>query len=170
MISGRPNFLLGLVAATIFGGCCPDVRERPLSEVDLADTRAVAAIGKQLGARDQTAFITYALVHWPGSNSYCGHPLLDSASPPRTVGEAIESTLRFEERLAATRREEANAKTGSARVAERNQLLIDRYEALLLKKHMLSASAGAEAGHRAEIPAIDREMDRIRRERRQLAL
>ena len=165
---GGPNFLLGLAIATTFAGCSPDVRERPLVEVDLANSRAVAAIGRHLGVRERTAFTTYALVHWPGSKFYCGSPLRLSASPPRTVGEAIESTLRFEERLAARRSEERDEKTRSVRLEKQDRKLIDRYEALLLKRQMLATAAETNVGDRAEIAAINDQMDRLQHERRQL--
>ncbi|MGX7953809.1 hypothetical protein ACWPM1_14755 [Tsuneonella sp. HG249] len=156
------------IAAAICAGCGLDVRERALADIDLSDQSAVAAIGRQLPAREQTAFLTYALVHWPGSKSFCGKPMKVAGLAPATVGEAIAETIAFEAKLAVTRREATRPLAGVARAVERNRMLLDRYEELLLRRQMLAT--GDTPGRDAALGALDREIEQIKNRRGQLAL
>lgn len=156
-----------MVAASVScATCSPDVRDRDLSTIDLADAVAVATIGRQLDSRDRTAFITYALVHWPGSKSYCGRAVAHKSRPAQTVGDAVATTLAFESQLAITPQAAARRLKIPDQIEE-NRLLIDRYEALLLQKQMLG-NHPTGPDRKAKLARIASEMERVRLQRQRL--
>lgn len=96
---------LPLLFALLLACCGTDVRNVPLSDVDLSDMRAVRQLSRTLNPPERLALITYAAAHGNGSAD-CGadHESRDTA-PPRTIGDAITVTL---SRIASTRIDPAN--------------------------------------------------------------
>lgn len=159
--------LLVVAAATIVSGCNQDVRSRPLATIDLSNLETVAAAGRKLPERERGALVTYALLHWPGSKSYCGSPIDQHQKAPSTVGEAIQVTFDFEKSLEATR-QAALMKSPVELAAAQDQMLIDRLEALTLDRQRLALGAGDSSPERRRAAAIDREIEAVKRQRQEL--
>ncbi len=88
-MAGHVFIRISIPLALLLAGCTQDVRDRPLDEIDLADTAAVRQIGRELSSADSLAFTTYAALH-ARSGGLCGNRRGDG-KPPETVGEAIEA-------------------------------------------------------------------------------
>jgi hypothetical protein len=146
--------------------CNASVGDMPLAGLDLNDAGVVGQIARQLPDRERTAFKTYALLHWPGSKTYCGRPIAPSARVASTVGEAITQTLEFEAELAATRlASQAEPASDADRLRERRTDLTDRIENLVLKRDALYVRLGAAARTSREADLLEQEMQRMQAQR-----
>jgi hypothetical protein len=146
--------------------CNASVGDMPLAGLDLNDAGVVGKIARQLPDRERTAFKTYALLHWPGSKTYCGRPIAASAHVASTVGEAVTQTLEFEADLAKTRQaSQAEPASDADRLRERRMRLTDRIESLVLKRDALHVRLGAAAGTSREASLLEQEMQRLQAQR-----
>ena len=155
--------IMAAAAMAAIASCNAPIGDMPLAGLDLNDARVVGKIARQLPGREQVAFKTYALLHWPDSKNYCGRPIGQSGRKAATVGEAVMQTLKFEADLARTREaSRAGAVSQMDRLRERRTHLTDQIEQLVLKRDVLYARLGAETQTSREAKLLDQEMRQLR--------
>lgn len=146
--------------------CNAPVSDTPLAGLDLNDARVVGRIARQLPDRESLAFTTYALVHWPGSKTYCGRPIAQSERVAGTVGEAVSQTLEFEAALEKTRQaSRAEPTSRLERAREQRTLLTDKIEQLVRKRDVLYARLGESARTSPEAKQLEQEMQQLQSQR-----
>ena len=158
-----------LAVSLLLGGCAVPARDVELAGLDLNDRQVLRSLGQGLKERERGALATYALLHWPGSKSYCGQPAFNRAHQPATVGEAIAVTLAFDQRLAAKRSAERSADTPRERQVARERQLVDAFDQLTLDRDRLQASALEPGAKARRLQVIDEELEANRQSRRALA-
>lgn len=139
--------------------CSAPISDMPLAGLDLNNARVVDQIAGQLPASQRATFVTYVLVHWPGSKNYCGHAISRSGQTAKTVGEAIKQTLIFEI-------DEANIKQSpqvkpTSRVdqlQERDLRITDQIEEIVLRRDALYTRLGRAARRSHEQDSLEQEM------------
>lgn len=163
------RWIVGLAGAVALGGCAVSPREVALSGQNLNDPRTLASLTNDLPQDQRAAFATYALLHWPGSKSYCGQPVFGKDRLPATVGEAIDQTIGFERALEQKRLAEKTPGSFFEQKAIEEKHLIDAFDQLTLDRDMLASKAmpGAEKARKME--AINEQMEANRVARRELA-
>lgn len=157
------------VAIVALAGCATPARDVALAGANLADPAVLARLGEGLSEKERGALATYALLHWPGSKSYCGRPVFRDGRQPATVGEAVAKTLEFEQALADKRATEDSPTSQFEARAERDKQLADEMDWLTQERDMLATAQMPAAQLARETKAIEAKLDRVRLERRKLA-
>ena len=136
----------GMLAA-LLAGCSTPPRDISIEGLNLADGATLAALQDALPQDDRAALGTYALLHWPKSQFYCGQPIGGRPSLAATVGEAIEQTRAYETKLTlAQARTQAQARTNAALSAKAEEtVLISRMEQLVYERDILYGRLGPGA-------------------------
>ena len=146
---------LPLLFALLLCSCGSDVRNVPLSDIDLSDMNAVRQIGRSLSPPERSALITYAATHNSASSRDCGHgPVGHGAVVPKTIGQAIAITLA---QAAIGRSVPAGYESPSVRtqVGEQQDDLILRRDVIVDRESTLLADHGAAAKKLAEWQALE---------------
>ncbi|WP_133365832.1 hypothetical protein [Qipengyuania sediminis] len=130
--------------AALLWSCAGAPRDTALAGLDLADGRTLARLQAALPPDDRGALGTYALLHWPRSQFYCGDPIGGVTREAKTVGEAIDQTRAYEARLAKASAPKA-APTRAEQLEKQEQVLTTRIDRLVLERDMLYARLGPAA-------------------------
>ena len=158
--------IMAVLVMAAIASCDAPISDTHLAGLDLNDARVVSEIARQLPDRERIAFTTYALLHWPGSKNYCGRPIGQSDRAAKTVREAIAQTLNFEADLARTRQaSQAGPTSQSGRLRERQTLLTDQIELLVLKRDALYARLGTAARTSREVTLLEQELQQLKARR-----
>lgn len=144
-----------VAAVSMLASCSPPPREASLAGLDLNDPGTLRTLSRDLSGPDRAALATYALLHWPGSKSFCGRPAFARVRPPATVGEAIGMTLAFDGELAAKRRAERRPGDRFAERADRERRLVDEFDQLTLERDMVEAGAMNEPTRSRRLRELD---------------
>lgn len=163
------RWMLVLAGVAVLVGCAAPPRDTLLLGHNLNDPRTIAALSEGLPQKERAAFATYALVHWPGSNAYCGRPDFGKDRLPATVGQAIDKTIGFERALEQKRLAERTPGNLFEQKAIEEKRLVDIFDQLTLDRDMLMSTPMPAAQKARKLEAINRQLDENRRARHELA-
>lgn len=158
-----------VVAAMLFvASCAAAPRDVELAGLKLNDRQVLQTLGEGVSERERGALATYALLHWPGSKAFCGHPVFAKERQPATVGEAIDLTIAFERNLEAKRAAEQNSSEPFEERVEEERRLVDEFDQLTFDRDRIETSVAGTREKSRRIRDLDDRIEANRRKRKEL--
>lgn len=150
---------LPIVLAFLLSACAQDPLSVRLAEVDLSDAAVMQDLARGLSPKDKAALIIYQTVHSPSSTGFCGQRLVGrDGEEPRTIGDAINLTLRREAQLRTARIEAERPKTAAELAREQWDGLIVERELLIARQSALLVNHGPAAKRLSEWNSLETKM------------
>ncbi|MFN3619714.1 hypothetical protein [Sphingorhabdus sp.] len=148
----------------LLAGCAPQARDIALTDVDLRDMEAVAAIRAQLLPHERAAFASFLVRHHISSANFCGQPLISThGRAPETIGEAVDLAIDRDAAEAKALAEANKPKHPRHRAKEEWDNLITARDILMDSQSRLRIEHGEKALRRSEWKSLSTKMAEIDR-------